>query len=144
MIDYTGRVVLELRTAAASWPAPFTDITVRGGELDAEDPPTGGTAPAELVVRRLAPLRRRRHPVATFPFRITCYYPDLRLVAMLAGLVSDAMHDRGPRVSSSGGSRIGAYNSADVGGSGSLVEDGTQYPREDVLIEVVAPTIALT
>lgn len=144
MIDYTGRLVLELRAAAADWPAPFSNVKVRGGELEGEDVPADGSAPKEIVVRRLAPIRRRRHPVATFQFRVTCYYPDLRLVAQLAGLVSDAIHDRGPRVGTAGGLRVGAWNSADTGGSGSLIEDGTKYPREDLLVEVVAPTVALT
>jgi len=143
VIDLTGSTVLELREAAANWPAPFTDYVVRGGELQPEDTPKSGKAPQAIVVVRGHPLRRRRLPMATYPFTLRIYHPDPRQVAALAGLVSDAFHDRGCRVRRSGGKRLGAYNSADVGGSGSLLEPETKWPLELVTVEITAPTIAL-
>lgn len=140
MIDYTGRLVDELRVAASAWPAPFTDYTVRGGELQPDDTPKGGKAPQAIIVRRQHPIRRRRIPMASFVFELTLYHPDARRVSELVGLVSDALHDRGPRVAATGAGKVGAWNSADIGGSGSVTEPDTNWPTERMTISVVAPT----
>lgn len=133
-IDPTGRVIGELRTAAAAWPAPHTDVPVIGGELDATLIPDGAGAPRAIVVRRLPSQPWGRLAVRTVRYMITCYDPDLRLASVLAGLVSEAIHNAGPRVA--GG--VGIYRSTEVSTSGSIVEPDTRYPLERLSVEVIA------
>lgn len=136
MVDPTGQIVLELRDAAATWPAPFTDYRIAPGELTGRDVPKAGTAPHAIVVRRLPNRRAPRIPIASFEYRLDCYHPDARLAAQVAGLASDALHHRGPRVSSG----VGIFASFDVGGSGGLVEPDTKWPVERVNVRVTAAT----
>ncbi len=144
MIDYTGRAVDELRRAAATWPAPLTNYLIRGGELEGADIPTDSKAPSAIIVRRMGPIRRVRIPMADFMFAVIIYHPDMRIVAQIAALVSDAFHDAGPRVKVAGGHKIGAWRSTDIGSSGSLVEPDTNWPREQLTISILAPTVALS
>jgi hypothetical protein len=145
MLDYTGRAVEELRAAVATWPEAYADYEVVGGnELEPEQVPKSGRAPKIIKVVRQHPIRRRRAPLADYGFVLTIYHPDPRHVSLVASLVSDAFHDRGPRVVTASGRRIGAYISADTGGAGGALEPDTKWPYERVAISIIAPTVALT
>lgn len=143
MIDPTGPVVLELRAAAATWPAPLTNYQIDPGQVAPEHIPKDGSAPLVVVVRRGPPSRRRRVPLADFMFTIDCYHPDQEVTAKLSGLVSDAFHERGPRMAGASGNRRGLFQSVDVGQSGSLVEPGTGWPVERVSVQLTAATQVL-
>ena len=144
MIDPTGKIVDELRTKAATWPAPFTGCEVRTRQLEAEDTPKTGKAPTIVVLRRQPITRRRREPLAEFLYVADCRHADPRELSILAGLVSDAFHDIGPRVATNGGVRIGLYSSADVGQSGGLTEPDTRWPLERVTLRFIGATRAIT
>jgi len=139
MVDPTGRIVVELREAAADWPAPLTNYRIAPGELAGTDVPKDGSAPLAIVVRRAPTLRFRRLPLARFDYRLDCYHPDARIAAQIAGLASDALHDRGPRVASG----IGIFASYDAGGSGGLVEPDTKWPVERVLVRLTVAAQAI-
>lgn len=144
MIDLTATITNELRAIAADWPSPHTDYPIRTRELEPEDTPKGGKAPRIILLRRLPITRRRREPLAEYLYRADVYHPDPVLVSTVAGLVSDAFHDIGPRVATLSGVRIGIYSSGDIGNSGALIEPGTRYPLERVTFRFMAPTVALT
>lgn len=143
MIDPTGPVVLELRAAAATWPAPLAGYNIDAAAIAPEHQTKDGSAPLVVVVRRGPPARRRRIPIADFLFTIDCYHPDARIASQIAGLVSDVFHDRGARMAGQAGLRRGLFNSADIGQSGSLVEPGTGWPLERVTVQVTAATEVL-
>jgi hypothetical protein len=143
MLDYTGRAIDELRDAIETWPVEYQGYEVRGKEIQPEDTLRRGSAPLLITVGRTHPIRRRRAPLATYGFTITIYHPDPRKCTEVTSLVSDAFHDRGPRVVVAGGQKIGAYISADVGGSVGQEPD-TKWPFERVVVNVIAPTVAIT
>lgn len=137
MIDPTGKLILELRAAAAAWPDPHTDVEVRGGDLAGMDIPEGDK-PRAIVVRRTPWRRWGRQGLGTFTYVLLCYDPDPRLATVLAGLASSAVHDRGPRITGAPGARIAIFRSETPSGDGTLTEPGTGYPLERVLVEVIA------
>lgn len=145
MIDPTGRIVSELRAAAADWPSPLTDYRVDPGELAPESVRADGKAPLAIVVRPPSPLRARRLPIARYVFTIDCYHPDMRIATQLAGLVSDTYHDRGPRTASTADQGVvGIYASAHSGGSGAILEPGTNWPVARLTVTVIGSTLPIT
>jgi hypothetical protein len=101
MVDPLGRIFTDLRADSAL-------AAETGGKIWAEVPAlwNGQPLPEDprpyVLVNPLAVGRGRHIPIDTHRIAITCYGKDPRLAARLYGLVSDVLHDAGPRHTAGG------------------------------------------
>ena len=135
MIDPLGFVLTTVRDDPAV--AAVAGTRVRGGETAKGDALGAGHYQPFVVLVRLGAQREKRLPVQEVRISARCYGATAQGAAELAGLVSDAVHARGPRVSPSG---VGIFASFDDGGDGAARDPDTQQPYETVVISVTAAT----
>lgn len=139
MIDPIGRIVTEIRDDAAV--LALTDGRVRGGSPTAKNKSYEGDAQGAgkykrfVVVVSLGRSRQKRIGLQEVRAAARCYGLDEQDAAALAGTVSDAVHARGPRISSGG---VGIFNSFDDGGEGAEKDPDTAQPYETVVVAVYA------
>lgn len=144
MIDPFGKLLTEIRDALED---DWTD-RVRGGEPGpgdskvTTDEATGRKTYANrfVVLVRLSVQRMRTIPLQTVRIGYRAYGFSYQDAAALAGALSDAVHNVGPRIGASG---IAIYSSADEGGS-AQADPGTGQPYEDGVIELIAATQVVT
>ena len=140
MVDPMGLIFANLRgnhalaaeTAGHIWaevPALFN------GEELPEDPRP------YVLVNPLAVGRKSHMPLGVFRIAVTCYGLDPRLAARLYGLVSDALHDVGPRMTAGG---IAIYRSEEEVGGQPANDPNTGWPINISIYQVWAATAPVT
>ena len=137
MIDPMGRILTEIRDNVAV--AALT-TRVRGGEPAPGDALAPGSYQRFVVLTRLGSQRLKRAPVQEVRIVAKCYAETFAGAAVLAGAVSDAIHNIGPRRSASG---VLIYRSFDDIGMGAEKDPATGQPHEDLIIELFAATQAV-
>jgi len=135
MIDPLGYLLTTIRDNPAV--AALT-TRVRGGE----PAPGDSTTPCQrfVVLVRLGTQRDKRAPVQEVRIVARCYGVDFRDAATLAGAVSDAIHNIGPRTNPAG---ILIYRSYDDSGLGAEKDPDTGQPHEDLIVQMFAATQAV-
>lgn len=135
MVDPLGKILTEIRSNATV--AALT-TRIRGGE-----PAIGDAQPAEsynrfVVLVRLSHDREARNPVQAVRILARCYGTSYTDAATLAGAVSDAIHNIGPRRTTAG---VLVYRSFDDIGQGATKDPDTGQPHEDLVIQAFASTV---
>ena len=135
MIDPLGKLLTEIRSNSAV--AALT-TRIRGGE-----PAPGDAQPSTgylrfVVLTRLGNERHKRAGMQTLRIAARCYGTSFTDAAALAGVVSDAIHNIGPRRNASG---VLIFRSYDDIGQGASKDPDTGQPHEDFVIEVFASTV---
>ena len=136
MIDPLDALLAEIR--ADPGVAALT-TRVRGGEAAPGDAATPSGRFVVLV--RLGTQRDKRGPVQEVRIAVRCYGSTFADAAALYGAVSDAIHNVGPRIASSG---VLIHRSFDDIGMGADKDPETGQPHEDGVIEVFAATQVVT
>ena len=140
-VDPLGKLLTEIRSNTTV--AALT-TRIRGGEpMGATDTDPGdargpGNYIRFVVLVRLAPERWKRVPVQTVRIVARCYGTSYQDAATLAGAVSDAIHNIGPRRTTPG---VLVYRSFDDVGMGAEKDPDTGQPHEDIVIEAFAATV---
>jgi hypothetical protein len=144
VLDPFGKVLTEIRDAPAV--AALTD-RVRGGEAAPDANRSGVPTPGDIrqprswvrfvVLSRLGVLRWRQVPVQTLRIGARCYGTSFEDATRLYGAVSDAIHEIGPRLASSG---LGIFVTADETGGASGKDPDNGQPYESMVISVIATT----
>jgi hypothetical protein len=129
-----GKILTEIRDDATV--AALT-TRVRGGEPAPGDALGAGHYQRFVVLTRLGQSRLKRAPMQEVRLLAKCYGASYQDAAALAGAVSDAIHAKGHRISSSG---VAIFGSFDDGGEGASADPDTQQPYEAVVIQVNALT----
>jgi hypothetical protein len=136
MIDPTGLLITGVRDTPAV--GALVAKRVRAGEAD----PGDARGPKEyqrfVVFARTGYTRIRRAPVQDIRLVARCYGLTYQDATALAAVVSDSLHEIGPRLATNG---IGIYGSFDDGGLGAELDPDTKQPHEDFLVRIVAPTV---
>ena len=140
MIDPMGKLLAELRANG-----PLTAETaghVWAGELpDRFQGATPSTDPRPYVLLHHLGNRRGRHnPVGYFRVQVTSVGKSPRLATKLYGLVSDVLHDAGPRYASGG---TAVYRSEEEIGGQPANDPVTGWPVEISIYEVWAATLSV-
>lgn len=130
--DALGAVLVELQAALAT--GAFSTAKVRGGERQPAD------APPLVLVTHAGQRRRRRIPVVDQRLNVRSYGTTPQAASELARLVSDALHDVGPRVRSG----TGVYVSAEEVGAQAATDPVTGWPYELAVYIAVTATTAIT
>lgn len=134
MIDPTGFLLTSIR----DFPAVAALTTrIRGGEPAAGDALGAGSYQRFVVLARLGGVRDKRAPVQEVRIVARCYGSTFADAAVLAGAVSDAIHNIGPRRNAAG---VLIYRSYDDVGLGAEKDPDTGQPHEDLIVEVFAAT----
>lgn len=135
MIDPLGKILTEIRDNATV--AALT-TRIRGGEPAAGDaqPSTGYLR--FVVLTRLGNDRALRVPVQTLRIAVRCYGTSFSDAATLAGAVSNAIHNIGPRRNATG---VLIHRSYDDVGQGATKDPDTGQPMESFVIEAFASTV---
>jgi hypothetical protein len=143
MIDPLGRILTEIRDDAAV--AALT-TRIRGGEPMATGDPSNHDAQGAgsyrrfVVLVRIGRTRLPRAPIQEVRIAARCYGLTYQDAAALAGVVSDAVHARGHRITPANAVIFGSFED----GGGEAVKDPvTDQPYETVVISVGALTEAL-
>lgn len=139
LADPTGKLLTEIRDDATV--AALVSGRVRGGEPAPGDALGPGHYQAFVVLARLGHIRAPHAPVQGVRYVARCYGRTYAEATALAGAVSDAVHNRGHRISGGGVSIFGTF---DDGGGGSDKDPDTQQPVEYLFIEVGALTSLVT
>lgn len=141
LADPTGYMITTIRDDAGV--AALTD-RVRGGGPQGGDALPVGQWRRFIVVVRLGRARNPHSPLQWVRLAARCYGQgkDVQLAAvdaaLLAGTVSDAIHEKMHRISSGG---VSVFGSFDDGGSGMLTDPDTGQPYEVVFVNVNALTV---
>lgn len=144
MLDVMGRLLTEIRDAAG--------VTALGVKVRAGEPAPGDlTKPYQRVVvlSKLGTRRFRGAPVQEVRVSARCYgqgsndnpQQAFQDAGRVYGAVSDAIHDIGPRLASSG---LGIYQSEDALGGVAAKDPDTGQPYESMVIELYATTQVVT
>ena len=140
MIDPMGRILAELRASA-----PLATET--GGRMWAGEIPEkfqGQPVPKDsrpyVLLHRLGLSRGRHNPVGTFRLSATCMHKTPRDAARLYGMVSDVLHDTGPRYTPGG---TAVYRSEEEVGGQPGTDPLTGWPFEIAVYQVWAATLAV-
>lgn len=145
LVDPTGRILTEIRDDAAVIAFPCT--RVRPGEpagktaTDPGDARGPGQYVRFIVLSRLGHARLKRAAIQEVRLLAKCYGLTKQDAAALAGVVSDAIHAKGHRISAGG---VAIFGSFDDGGSGADTDPVTSQPHEDIVIQVNASTELIT
>ena len=141
LVDVLGELVRELRAdepllgflgAPKVW-AVETPAKFQGKDLPAD--------PRHYVLlRRLAVGRMQRVPVASERIAAMCYGKTPQLAAVLYGLVSNALHNQGPRIGPTG---IAIYRSYEEVGGQPTTDPVTGWPFELAIFVVFAAAQAV-
>lgn len=133
MPDPLGKLLTEIRSNTAV--AALT-TKIRGGE----PAPGDASTPYQrfVVLVRLGNERAKRAGMQTVRIAARCYGTSYGDAAALAGAVSDAVHNIGPRRNSTG---VLIFRSYDDIGLGATADPATGQPHEDIVIEVFASTV---
>ena len=137
MIDPLGFILTTIRDDATV--AALT-TRIRGGEPAAGDALGPGHFLRFVVLVNIGRIREKRLPVQEVRIAARCYGLTHQDAAALAGAVSDAIHAKGPRVSTGD---VGIWTSFDDGGGGGLLDPDTNQPYEVVVILVNAATVPI-
>ena len=136
MIDPLGALLTEIRDDPAV--AALT-TNVRGGE------PAPGDAAVPfgrfVVLVRLGTQRAKRVPVQEVRIAVRCYGSTYRDAAALYGVVSDAIHNVGPRIGATG---VLIHRSFDDIGMGADQDPDTGQPHEDGVLSLFTATQIVT
>jgi len=132
--DPTGRLITELRDDPG---VSAITTRIRGGEPAPGDAKGAGSYQPFVVLVRLAVTRLRRAPVQQVRYVARCYGATFQGAAALAGVVSDAIHAKGHRLTAGG---ISIFGSFDDGGGEATRDPETAQPYETVVIAVNAST----
>lgn len=135
MIDPLGKLITEIRSNTAV--AALT-TRIRGGEAAAGDALGPGSYQRFVVLTRLGNERAKRAGMQTLRIAARCYGTSYSDAAALAGAVSDAIHNIGPRRNATG---VLIFRSYDDIGQGATKDPDTGQPHEDFVIEVFASTV---
>lgn len=140
MIDPVGKLITDLR--ADTGLAAEVGNKVWGGELperfEGEALPPD---PRPFVLLSRLGVGRIRAPQQRVRIAVRCVHKTERDAARLYGLVSDVLHNHGPRKSTAG---VAIYRSnEEVGGQPDL-DPITNWPSETAIYEVFAASLALT
>jgi hypothetical protein len=141
LVDPTGYILTTIRDDAGV--AALTD-RVRGGGPQGGDALPVGQWRRFVVVVRMGRARNMHSPLQWVRLAARCYGAgkDVQTAAVdaaaLASAVSDAVHNRGHRISSGG---VSVFGSFDDGGSGMLTDPDTGQPYEVVFVDVNALTV---
>ena len=136
MIDPLGKILTEIRSNTAV--AAMT-TRIRGGEPAAGDAVSAATGYNRFVVlTRLGNERWKRQGVQALRIAVRCYGTSYKDAATLAGVVSDAIHNIGPRRNATG---VLIFRSYDDIGQGATKDPDTGQPHEDFVIEAFASTV---
>jgi hypothetical protein len=137
MIDPTGFLLTTIR----DFPAVAALTTrVRGGEPAPGDALGPGSYQRFVVLKRLGRQREKRVPVQEVRYIAMCYGVSSQDADALAGAVSDAVHNIGPRHNASG---VLIFQSFEDGGDGPTADPATGQLHSDVVISVTAATQAV-
>lgn len=136
-VDCFGLLLIDIRDNAA---VSAITTRIRGGEPAPGDAKAPGSYLPFVVLSRLGSLREPRVAMQTVRIVAKCYAATFPLAAALAGAVSDAIHNIGPRRSSSG---VLIYRSFDDIGLGAYKDPDTGQPVQALVIEVFASTVAV-
>ena len=131
MIDVLGKILVEIRDDSAV--AAITS-RVRGEEFKK------GDVPPMLVIRTFPTRRSARLPYAEHQFLIQCYGTDFPQAKELMGVVSDAIHNIGPRQSAAGKA---IYRSQEVTSGSAQTDPDTNWPFYTIIVNVHAATVAV-
>lgn len=134
MIDPMGRILTEIRDNVAV--AALT-TRIRGGEPAPGDALAPGSYQRFVVLTRLGHARLKRAPVQEVRIVAKCYGVTFQDAAALAGAVSDSVHAKGHRISSSG---VVIFGSFDDIGQGAEKDPDTGQPMESFIVSVGALT----
>lgn len=146
LADPTGRLLTDIRGDAAvaaltdrvRCPEPLGRQVTAGGVVTDEGDARGPGAYVRFVVLvRLGRSRLPHVPVQEVRYSARCYGLDARDAAALAGAVSEAVHDRGHRITAGG---VSIFGSLDEGAEAAARDPDTGQPYESVLISVGAST----
>lgn len=137
MIDPLGYTLTTIR----DYPAVAALTTrVRGGEPAPGDALGAGSYQRFVVLVNLGTRRDKRAPVQETRIVARCYGATYQDAAVLAGAVSDAIHNVGPRINAAG---VLIYRSFDDIGLGAEKDPDTGQPHQDLIIEAFAATQAV-
>ena len=136
--DVLPKLLIEIRDDDAV--ADIVDDRVRGFEPGQDDAKGPGAYKAFVVLVQLAAPRLPRVPVQFARLVARCYGRTHQEAAELRWAVSNAIHNRGPRVHTND---LGFYNSLDVEGGEQEKDPNTQQPLQTLVIEVPATTQAV-
>lgn len=136
MWDPTGSIVTELREVTAI--TALVSDRVRAGQDADGDKKAPGSYQRFLVVTREGSVRSRgRQPIQTVTLGVRSYGTSRKDASALMGLVSDALHQQGPRAGTGGGhiwlSLVGESQGSDM-------DPLTKQPFEDVYVDVICTT----
>jgi hypothetical protein len=138
MVDPTGFLLTTIRdfpTVAA------LTTRVRGGEPAPGDALGAGSYQRFVVLAQLGRLREKRVPVMEVRYVARCYGVDSPSAAVLAGAVSDAIHNRKARANAAG---VLIWASFDDGGGDASRDPDTGQPMVPVIISITAATVPMT
>jgi hypothetical protein len=136
MIDPLGKLLTEIRSNSVV--AALT-TRIRGGEPEPGDSVSKADGYNRFVVLvRLGNDRAKRAGMQTLRIAARCYGTSYQDAAALAGAVSDAVHNIGPRRNTAG---VLIFRTYDDIGLGATADPDTGQPHEDLVIEVFASTV---
>lgn len=138
MIDPLGKLIIDVRADAGV--AAIT-TRIRGGEPGPDDAKGTDAYVPFVVFVRLGTQRHPRLPIQTVRIGFRCYGVTAQQAAQLYGAVSDAVHNKGPRIAS-GGTKVVIYRSFDETGGDAAKDPDTKQPFESGVIELSAATQA--
>jgi len=122
--DAMGLLLDEIR-AYLQASGQFTTAPVRGGEPGPND------KPPMVILTHASQIRARRTGVTTQRFNARSYGTTPQSASQLAGLVSDALHDVGPRVGSGAEcNRTGIWSTSEEVGAQAGRDPDTDWPYE--------------
>lgn len=144
--DALGKVLIELRddagVAAIAGANPTSSpVRVRGFEPAPGDVQPAGEYRAFVVLVNEGGIRMRHVPVQRPRIAARCYGRTAPEASQLAAAVSDAIHDKGPRVHANG---LGIYRSYHDSGGEQDKDPDTDQPFVTIFIDLFATTQAVT
>lgn len=142
MTDPTGQLLAELRadgplvaecTVGRIWAGEKPEL-VNGVALPPDARPY-------VILRPLIVAREPRNPKGLHRYVVQCVHKTPRDAKRLYGLVSDVLHDKGPRTSAT---KVGIWHSyEDPGSANYQVDPSTFYPYWQATYSVFAATLAV-
>lgn len=135
LVDPLGKVLVEIRDDIAVY--AISAGRWRGGEPAAGDALGPGHYQAFGVLSMLGHSRLKRAPVQEVRLLAKCYAATFQAATAHAAAVSDAVHARGHRISSTG---VVIFGSFDDGDGSTSKDPDTGQPHADIVISVGALT----